>query len=156
MWFLPFVTPICIFVAWNDMRAMKIPNLAVMALGLVFLVIGLIALPFTEYLWRLLQLVVVLAIGFVLNMRGAVGAGDAKFAAAMAPYFAFGDLREVFILAAAVLLAAFATHRLFGRFQRIRNLVPHWESWQRHDFPMGLGLSGCLLFYLLLAARYGM
>ena len=26
LWFLPFVLPICFYVAWSDMRAMRIPN----------------------------------------------------------------------------------------------------------------------------------
>ena len=32
LWFLPFVLPICFYVAWSDMRAMRIPNNAVLAL----------------------------------------------------------------------------------------------------------------------------
>ena len=31
-WFLPFVIPIAIWVAWSDMSSMKIPNKAVLAL----------------------------------------------------------------------------------------------------------------------------
>lgn len=56
LWFLPFVVPICLYVCWSDMRAMKIPNKAVLALALVFLAVGLIALPLADYPWRLLQL----------------------------------------------------------------------------------------------------
>lgn len=90
-----FVIPavlIGIWVAWNDMKFMKIPNLAVLALAAVFVVLGPIALPFDTYLWQLSHLPMVLLVGFVLNLAGAVGAGDAKFAAAMAPFFATGDL----------------------------------------------------------------
>ena len=47
LWFLPFVAPICLWVAWNDMAFMKIPNKAVVALAAVYLVIGPVALPFT-------------------------------------------------------------------------------------------------------------
>ena len=86
IWFLPFALPISIWVAWNDMKFMKIPNKAVLSLMVVFVIIGLIALPLAEMPWRLLQFVVVLAIGFGLNMIGSIGAGDAKFAAAMAPF----------------------------------------------------------------------
>ena len=38
--FLPFVLPICFYVAWSDMRAMKIPNISVIVLALVFVVVG--------------------------------------------------------------------------------------------------------------------
>ena len=155
LWFLPFVLPICIWVAWNDMKFMKIPNRAVIALTAVFVLVGLIALPLPEYPWRLLQLLVVLAIGFVLNMAGALGAGDAKFAAAAAPFIAPGDLSLVLYLFAAVLLAAVATHRLARRIGPIRRLTPDWQSWQRRDFPMGLALGAGLGFYLIGGALYG-
>lgn len=153
-----FVIPavlIGIWVAWNDMKFMKIPNLAVLALAAVFVVLGPIALPFDTYLWQLSHLPMVLLVGFVLNLAGAVGAGDAKFAAAMAPFFATGDLRLVMALAAAILLGAFAAHRGMGLIPAFRRAAGDWQSWQRHDFPMGLALSGVLIFYLALAARYG-
>jgi prepilin peptidase CpaA len=149
LWFLPFALPICIWVAWSDMKFMKIPNKAVMALVGVFLVVGLIALPLSEYPWRLLNLVVVLGIGFLLNMVGSIGAGDAKFAAAAAPFFATGDFRTLLYLFAGVLLAAVATHRGFRRIGAVRALTPDWASWQRNDFPMGLALGGTLAFYLV-------
>ena len=154
-WLLPFALPICIWVAWSDMKFMKIPNMAVMALGIAFIVVGLIAVPLSEYPWRLLQLVVVLLIGFLLNMIGSIGAGDAKFAAAAAPYFAPGDARLLLYLFAAVLLAAVFTHRLARRIPALRRLSPDWQSWERKDFPMGLALGGTLAFYLLLGAFLG-
>ena len=81
-WFLPFVFPITVWVAWSDMATMKIPNKAVLALLAVFVVIGLIALPFNDYLWRYAHFGVVIVIGFILSSVGAMGAGDAKFGAA--------------------------------------------------------------------------
>jgi prepilin peptidase CpaA len=155
LWFIPLAVPIGIWVAWNDMAFMKIPNKAVMALFVVFAVVGLVALPFQDYLWRYAQLLAVLAIGFVLNMARAVGAGDAKFAAAMAPFVDPGDLRILLVLFAAVLLAAFATHRTARAVPAVRGALPGWESWTRRDFPMGLALGGTLIFYLLLGAFLG-
>lgn len=148
LWFLPFALPISIWVAWSDMKFMKIPNKAVTALAIVFLIIGLIALPFEVYAWRWTHLFVVLAIGFMLNMIGSIGAGDAKFAAAMAPFIALGDLRMLLFLFAAVLLAAVATHRLFKSSATFRAKTPDWLSWTKRDFPMGLALGGTLIFYL--------
>ena len=87
LWFLPFVLPICFYVAFTDLREMRITNQAVLALAGVFIIVGLIALPLPEYGWRLVQMMAVLVIGIVLNGAGAVGAGDAKFAAAAAPFF---------------------------------------------------------------------
>ncbi|WP_102222588.1 prepilin peptidase [Acidimangrovimonas sediminis] len=147
--------PIGIWVAWNDMKFMKIPNIAVLALVVAFVVIGPFVLPLDQYLWQLSHLPLILLVGFVLNVAGLIGAGDAKFAAAMAPFFTVGDLRLVIALAAAILLGAFAAHRLLGLVPSFRHAAGDWQSWQRRDFPMGLALSGILIFYLALAVRYG-
>jgi prepilin peptidase CpaA len=155
LWFAPFAVPIGIWVAWNDMAFMKIPNKAVASLFVVFLVVGLLALPIDQYLWRYAQLAGVLVLGFVLNAARAVGAGDAKFAAAMAPFIDPGDARVVLVLFAAVLLAAFVTHRSARAVPAIRTAFPAWESWSRKDFPMGLALGGTLIFYLLLGIAFG-
>jgi prepilin peptidase CpaA len=154
-WFVPFVWPICFWAAWSDLARMRIPNKAVMALGLVFLVGGLFLFPFETYLWRLAQLVIVLLIGVVMNGAGMVGAGDAKFAAAAAPFIAAGDLRLVVAFFAANLLAAVVTHRLV-RITPLRRLAPDWQSWDRGwDFPMGLSLGATLAAYLALALFFG-
>lgn len=137
------------------MKFMKIPNKAVIALIIVYLVVGLIALPFTQYLWQMSHFVVILAVGFLLNLRGSIGAGDAKFAAAMAPLVVFDDIKIMFYLFAAVLLAAVLTHRLFKRYPASRTTVPDWASWSNKDFPMGLALGGTLLFYVVLGALFG-
>ena len=155
LWFLPFGLAIGVWVAWNDMAYMKIPNKAVAALFVVFVVVGLLALPFQEYLWRFAQLAGVLAVGFVLNLARAVGAGDAKFAAAMAPFIDPGDARLLLVLFAAVLLAAFVTHRGARSVPAVRRAFPSWESWARGDFPMGLALGGTLIFYLILGVLFG-
>ncbi len=154
-WFIPFAVPIGVWVAWNDMAFMKIPNKAVVALFAVFAVVGLLALPFETYLWRYVQCAAVLAAGFLLNIIRAVGAGDAKFAAAMAPLVDPGDARVVLVLFAAVLLAAFATHRGARALPAMRSAFPAWESWSRRDFPMGLALGGTLIFYLALGVAFG-
>ncbi len=151
-WFLPFVIPIVIWVSWSDMATMKIPNKAVIALLLVFAVIGLVALPFTEYLWRWAHFAVVLVITFVLNMVRVLGAGDAKFAAAMAPFIALADWYPFMFLLGATIIAAFIVHRT-AKATAIRQMVPNWESWTRKEFPMGMALAPSLVFYLLIALR---
>jgi len=156
LWFLPFVVPICIFVAYSDLSQMRIPNTAVVALFVVFAVVGLIALPFETYLWRYSHLVLILVVGFALNMVGALGAGDAKFAAAAAPLIALGDLKLIFAILAACLLAAWSTHRLVRAIPALRNMAPDWKSWHTgKDFPMGLALGAALSLYLALGAIYG-
>ncbi len=156
LWFLPFAIPIAIWVAWSDMARMKIPNKAVMALVAVFAVVGLVALPLEAWAWRWVHLVVVLVLGFVANAAGLMGAGDAKFAAAMAPFVLREDLIMFGYLFAAVVLAGFAVHRIARASSWVRARTPGWESWQRKDFPMGLCLGGALVFYLALGAVWGL
>lgn len=151
MWLLIAALPISIFVAWNDMRAMKIPNLAVLALMLGFAVLGLIAFPFEQYLWQCSHFLVVLVIGFVLNIIGVFGAGDAKFAAA-APYIMLADLQVLAWVFTVCVVAGFVTHRI-AKHSPLRRLVPEWESWTSgRRFPMGLPLGMTLVTYLILAA----
>lgn len=152
---LPFALAIGIWVAWSDMKFMKIPNKAVMALGLVWLVPGLLAvlltgLPFMAWVWGFGLAAIVLGIGFVMNATRLVGAGDAKFAAAMAPFFVGSDLRMIFALFAACLLGAFVAHRGARFVAPLRSATQDWASWTHRDFPMGLALSGTLVFHLLL------
>jgi len=154
-WFLPFVTPIALWVAWSDMKWMKIHNYAVLALIAVYLVVGLIALPFQSWAWGWASLGVVLVVGFVLSSVGLLGAGDAKFAAAMAPFIALGDLSLFVMLLACVTLVSFIAHRLARRTSLVQGLVPEWESLHRREFPMGLALGPSLLFYLCLATIFG-
>ena len=149
------VTPICLWVAWSDVATMKIPNKAVLATMAVFAVIGLIVFPLDVYLWRWAQFAIVLAVGFVLSTIRVVGAGDAKFAAAMAPFIASVDTLGVLMLFSVILLVAFATHRAMRAVPAVRGAFPHWESWERKEFPMGLALASALVFYLALAALYG-
>ena len=136
--FLLLAGPIAVYVAWSDMAWMKITNQSVVATFIVFALAGSLVLPLSDYAWAYLHLVVVLVIGFVLNVGGLVGAGDAKYAAAMAPFVAWGDIAAVVLLFAAVLIGAFVTHRIARAFPRLRAAVPNWESWTSGDFPMGL------------------
>ncbi|QFS81857.1 Type IV leader peptidase family protein [Roseivivax sp. THAF40] len=155
LWFLPFVVPLCLYTCYTDMARMKITNPTVIALFVVFALVGLIALPFETYLWRYLHLVVVLIAGIALNAGGVMGAGDAKFAAAAAPFIHLGDLRLLLVLFTGVLIAAFVAHRL-ARATPLTRLAPEWQSWHSGSkFPMGLALGGALALYLGLGVLYG-
>lgn len=151
--------PIGIWVAWSDMKAMKIPNKAVLALLAGFMIIGLALvavqiLSIKAILWALALGAIVLLAGFVASAAGLVGAGDAKFAAAMAPFFIGADLRFVLGLFAACVLGAFVSHRLMGRIPAFRRATADWASWTHAKFPLGLALAGTLIFYLLSALRF--
>ncbi|MBB93586.1 MAG: hypothetical protein CML68_03125 [Rhodobacteraceae bacterium] len=153
--FLPFVLPICFHVAFTDLRDMRITNQAVILLVVVFALVGPFVMPLPDYGWRWLYLVIALVVGMVLNAAGAMGAGDAKFIAAAAPFIHLGDISVLIRLLAAVLLAAVVSHRVVKRTP-LRRLAPHWQSWDKvGDFPMGLALGGTLALYLVLGAFHG-
>ena len=150
--FLLFCLPICAWVVWSDLKTMKIPNRAVLALIAVFVVAGLIIMPLEAWLWRWVNFAVVLAIGFVLNAVANVGAGDAKFAAAAALFITTSHAGLVMPLFAAFLLAAFSTHRILRAIPAVVRATPDWVSWKRKDFPMGLALVGTFITYMALMA----
>lgn len=154
-WFFLASLPICFWVILSDLREMRIPNKTVLLLAAIYLVVGALVLPFGVFALQLLHLPVVLLLGIVLNAAGVFGAGDAKFAAAAAPFVMLGDASFVLMLLAVNLLAALLTHRIVGR-TRLHSLAPEWISWSRKkDFPMGLSLGSTLSIYLGLAAFYG-
>lgn len=155
-WFLPFVLPICFYVAYTDLAQMKIKNHAVVALGAVYLCLGPFVLPSVEqYLWGFAHFGVVLLCGIALNAAGVMGAGDAKFLAFAAPYVMIPDLTWLGIVFFGILVAAIMTHRL-ARRSPLRDLAPEWESWkQGKRFPLGLALGPTLALYLFFAALNG-
>ncbi len=147
--FLIFVAPLCIYVAWNDLRAMKIPTWSTDALALVFVVVGIFVMPFSDYLWRYAHFGVVLIVGMLLNAIGAMGAGDSKFLASAAPFVAIPDVGLVLFMLGAGLFVGFFLHRGARAIPPLRNMVPDWESWhQGKRFPMGFPLGAVLIFYL--------
>ena len=152
--FLVLCTPVCLWVVRSDLSVMKIPNTAVLTLGGIFAVAGFVLIPFEFWVWRWVSLVVVLAMGFLLNAFANVGAGDAKFAAAAAPFVVqtLGNAQLAFMLLAAWLLIAFFLHRLARAIPAIRRATPDWKSWTSPKFPMGTALAGALLTYLAIKA----
>lgn len=155
IWLMGVAVPVSLYIAWTDLKSMRIPNLAVLALLIGYAVIGALTLPLATWGWSWLHFAVVLAVGFVLSLTGGFGAGDAKFAAAMAPFVALGDMRLFLVLLCAVSIAAFIVHRGLRAVPAVRNATPDWASWTRKDFPFGLALGPALIFYLGLASLYG-
>lgn len=142
------ILPVCLFIAYSDLKYMKIPNVAVLATLVIFAIVGFITLPTDAYLWRFVHFGVVLVIGFVLSAIGVLGAGDAKFAAAAAPFVAPSDIGVVLIILALMGPVAIVLHRFGGRVG-LNYMFPTWESWQRkRDFPFGFPLTVTLMFYL--------
>lgn len=155
LWFFVVMAPVCLFVVYSDLKYMKIPNWTVLLMVVVFSVLGLMFLPASDLLWRYAHLGVVLVIGFLLSSAGVLGAGDAKFAAAAAPFVALSDVGTVLVLLAFMGPTALILHRMAGRFG-LKDALPDWQSWQRtRDFPFGFPLAATLMLYLGILAFAG-
>ncbi len=155
--FLILTLPSCLWAAWSDMRSMTIPNRANDIMFAVYVVAGAAlvlwggdpAWGWSAYLWRYAHFAVVLVIGMAMTATGLMGAGDAKFLAAAAPFVALGDLGLVLMLYLAALIITFILHRA-ARATAIRNFAPDWTSWQPGKrFPMGLAFGVTLPVYFL-------
>ena len=156
--FLPVVLPICLWAMATDLKYMKIKNYAVLALLVGFAVLGLFAFPLGEYFWRYAHFAVVLGIGFLLWILPGIGfgAGDAKFAAALAPFIAASDWAIFLMILSATSIAGVILHRLAKRMPVIVNATPDWQSWEETQaFPWGVSLASALVFYLLLGLSGG-
>lgn len=148
---LPVAAVVGAWVMVSDLREMRIPNRAVLGLLAAFVVIGFFLLSPADLAWRLGQGLVVLVIGFILNAAGLLGAGDAKFAAAMAPFIAPGDVLAVLAIFSVLTVLSLLVHRLALRLPGLRPRLEKWASWQRlREFPMGVPLALTLIVYLAL------
>lgn len=147
------VLPIAIWAAMNDMKTMKIPNKAVLALAAVWPLLGWLAVPtWAAWFWGFALMAIVLVAGYLLYTTGTFGAGDAKYAAAMAPFFVGTSILWLLFLIAACLIGALIVHRLMRRTPAVRRMTPDWVSWDiPRYFPLGFALSGILVFYLVAA-----
>ena len=146
--------PLMALTAWYDLKHLRIPNWLALAVLGVFLVAGLWGLPLEAFLWRLGAGAAVLVAGFALFAAGLVGGGDAKMAAALAPFVAAEDVPALLLLYAAVTLALLLLLRLAMHLARHRS-----TGWRAIDqasrparervFPMGLIFAIAVTVYLM-------
>jgi len=150
--------PVTLWVIWTDLVSMKIRNEAVLAMLAIFIVAGFFLLPLGDYFWRYLHFIVVLAVCFVLSISIGMGAGDAKYIAAVAPFVALSDVSEV-----ALLYAIWSVVLLIGMFiarrsKALRTSKPDW-IWFAEDrkgyVPFGLALAPTVSSYFLFGALAG-
>jgi prepilin peptidase CpaA len=145
--------PIAIWAALNDLKTLKIPNKASLALAAVWLAVGWLAVPtWTAWFWGF----ALLAIGFLLAYLAFVlfkfPGGDSKYAAAMAPMFVGADIGYVLLIFLVGMLAATIVHQIIRKLPFVRRMTPDWKGFEHWRFiPFGLALSGILIFYLVAA-----
>ena len=149
--------PLMLLTAWYDLKHLRIPNALPLAVLAVFLAAGLWGLPFETFLWRLVAGAAVLAAGFALFAAGLIGGGDAKMAAALAPFVAGEDLPALLIVYAVVALALLLVLRL--AMQLARHRPTGWRAVDQYArparervFPMGLIFAITIMAYLLAGA----
>ncbi|CUH08274.1 Flp pilus assembly protein, protease CpaA [Jannaschia seosinensis] len=150
--------PICLWAAWTDIKEMKIRNNVVLALVVVYVVAGIVLFPFADWLWGFAGFAVVLVIGFVLSGTMGLGAGDAKFAAAMAPFVPLADVVQVAYLYVAWSVLLIAGMAIVRRQNALRVAAPDWIWFQedlRRHVPLGVGLAPTLSSYFFAAALAG-
>ncbi|MEM6664168.1 MAG: prepilin peptidase, partial [Pseudomonadota bacterium] len=146
------MTPLMLVAAYWDLKYLKIPNWVSLAVLAVFIVTGLWGLPLETFWWRLAIGAIVLVIMFVLFAVGAIGGGDAKLAAALAPFVVPTDIATFLLIYIAVSFAMLLTLRLIMQVNR------HEETgWLSVDqltkparervFPMGLIFGLTILIY---------
>lgn len=147
------VLPIAIWAALSDLKRMKIPNASVLAMAAVWPLLGWYVSPtLTVWAWGFALMAIVFVAGFLMYLTGTFGAGDAKFAAAMAGLFTGGDIGEILLIIFVCMIGALVVHRLLRSIPWVRHATPDWESWtKRRYFPFGLALSAIVIFYLLAA-----
>lgn len=151
-WYLPVVIPLSLWAMWSDLTTMKIPNRITDALVLAFVPLGLMALPWQDFLWQLTHPAVMLALAVVLHAARIYGGGDLKFIVAASPYVMRPDLPLVAVLLALALLVGLGVHRLVLR-PLLRRRFPDWASWSATGrYPVALSLGPTLIVYLALAA----
>ena len=147
------VLPIAIWAATNDLKHMKIPNNAVLALAAVWPLLGWMAVAtWTAWFWGFALMAIVLVAGYLLYTGGGFGAGDAKYAAAMAPIFVGADIAWLLLLISGCMIGALIVHRIMRSIPAVRRMTPDWKSWtERRYFPLGFAMSGIVVFYLVAA-----
>lgn len=146
------VLPIAIWAAASDLKRMKIPNTAVIAMAAIWPLIGWYLVPLETWLWGFAIMAAVFVAGFLLYLTGTFGAGDAKYSAAMAGLFVGGNIGEILLITFVSMIGSLLLHRILRSLSFVRNATPDWESWTRKRFfPFGLALSCIVVFYLLAA-----
>lgn len=150
---LATAAPFGIWATLSDLKSMKIYNVCVLAMAAAFFVVGIFVLPFDEYLWRILGGFIILAIGFTLFSLGVMGGGDAKFAASMALFVPYQDGLTFLFILSVFTITAVVIHKIVGKLSFASPITSTWESWSAgKKFPLGFGMGGALIIYLVLVA----
>lgn len=152
------MVPLMLAITVIDVKQLRIPNWAVLAVFGAFLATGSWGLPLETFLWRLAYAAIVLAAGFALYSvaAGIVGAGDLKLLAALAPFLSganLGSFLLIYIAASVIGLVLFLIARMLIGRRKVG-----WKALEQGlYFPAGvlLGVSMAVSLVGEAAGRFG-
>lgn len=145
--------PLMFLTALQDLKDLKISNYLVLAVLVTFVITGLWGLPLETFAWRIAQGVAVLILGFLVFQLGVIGGGDAKMAAALAPFVVLQDITTVLLIYVVVTFAMLLVLRLIMHYRR--HAPTGWKAIDQQKspiaervFPMGLVFGLTIVLYL--------
>ncbi|MEM7241037.1 MAG: prepilin peptidase [Pseudomonadota bacterium] len=153
--------PILFYIVFTDLRYMRIFNWTNIALFVLFFIPAFFFFDIQTIAWQLGIAAIVLVIGYLLNLIGLIGGGDAKFLPAATPYIMLSEFNETMQLLFIFVITSFSVligHRALLLIPGFRNMVAEWVSWNKPKFggrsavPYGLILAGTLSGYLFIQA----
>jgi len=149
--FLPILTILGVWIAWNDLKTMLITNKTFLATVALFAIIGPFVMPVDTYLWRFAISGAILVVTFTLFALGAFGGGDAKIFPALGLFVAYNDWIDFLIILVAAMIGAVLLVIIL-RMTPLQKYTPDWKTWNAGRFiPMGLALGSSIIMYYALA-----
>lgn len=140
--------PLALLACWFDITQRRLPNWLVLVTLGIGLALALLEPRNAELTSRLGHAIIALVIGMGLYRIGLVGAGDAKFYAAVAAWFSLGEAPSLML---SVALCGFV---LAVGWIVVRRLIARkpgaGKSPDRHKLPFGVAIAGGAVAALLL------
>jgi prepilin peptidase CpaA len=153
--FLVLLAGPCLYAVWTDLSRMTIPNRVVLVTVALFVAAAPFVMPLEEMAWRFLPAFIVLVAGFLLNLTGQFGAGDAKFAAAIVLYVPQQDLPSLLWIYAILALLSVALLYAVKKAMPARAAASGLKSLsETRTFPLGVPLALTALAYQALVIRH--
>lgn len=145
--------PLAIWASLSDLKRLKIPNKAVLAVAALWPLLGWLAVPtWTAWFWGFAIMAIGFLIGYLAFTFLRFPGGDAKYAAAISPMFVGADIGFALQIVLVSMIGATVLHQILRQIPFVRRMAPDWEGWKRWRMvPFGLALSGMMIFYLLAA-----
>lgn len=147
------VLPIAIWAALTDLKRLKIPNQAVLAMAAVWPALGWLAVPtWTAWFWGFGFLVIGIVIAYLAFALVRFPGGDGKLAAAISPVFVGADLGNLLLIILVCMLGATLFVQVIRLIPAVRRAAPDWESFRHwRIMPFGVALSAMVVVYLVAA-----